>query len=135
LQICCFSCNLYFVYAVLGSQVLLFSVQFPFADLRKFIGNTGQLEYPVWPLPTPDTEFVRYFGSIRIRRRGGVEGWVGENEICEAGNALRFSTGLKFTASNSDVSFLLRCAFKRLYFDGKRLVNMKLVFALKSVLL
>jgi hypothetical protein len=73
----------------------------------------------VWPLPTPDTEFVRYFGSIRIRRRGGVEGWVGENEICEAGNALRFSTGLKFTASSSDISFLLRCAFKRLYFDGK----------------
>jgi hypothetical protein len=71
----------------------------------------------VWPFPTPDTEFVRYFGSIRIRKRGGIEGWVGESEICEAGKALRFSTGLKYTSS-SNLSILLRCAFKRLYFDG-----------------
>lgn len=98
---------------------MLFSAQFPFVDLRKFIDNTGQLEYPLWPLPTPDAEFVRYFGSIRIRKLGGVDGWVGESEICEAGNALRFSTGLKYTASSSDISILLRCAFRRLYFDGK----------------
>lgn len=77
------------------------------------------MENPIWPFPTPDTEFVRCFGSIRTRKRGGIEGWVGENVICEASNALRFNKKIKYTSRNSDYSLLLKCAFKRLYFDGK----------------
>ncbi|MEP0798201.1 hypothetical protein NDI44_27125 [Trichocoleus sp. DQ-A3] len=73
----------------------------------------------MWPLPTPDAEFVRYFGTIRRRKRGGVEGWIGESEICEADKALRFSNSLQYTTSSLNPSILLRCPFKRLYFDGK----------------
>lgn len=97
---------------------MLLSIQFPFADARRFIDDTGRLDVPGWPLPTPDSEFVRYFGSIRKRRLGGIEGWIGEDEICEADRALRFCNNLKFVDSKSVYSILLRCAFRRLYFDG-----------------
>ncbi|URD50043.1 hypothetical protein [Chroococcidiopsis sp. CCNUC1] len=97
---------------------MLISIQFPFADARKFLENTGRLDVPGWPLPTPDYEFVRCFGSIRRRRRGGIEGWIGEDEICEADKALRFCNSLKFVDSKLASSILLRCVFRRLYFDG-----------------
>lgn len=97
---------------------MLLSIQFTFADTRKFLENTGRLDVPGWPLPTPDSEFVRCFGSIRKRRRGGIEGWIGEDEVCEADRALRFCSSLRFVDSKSVSSILLRCAFRRLYFDG-----------------
>lgn len=97
---------------------MLLSIQFPFADTRRFLENTGRLDVPGWPLPTPDSEFVRCFGSIRKRRRGGIEGWIGEDEVCEADRALRFCNSLRFVDSRSVSNILLRCAFRRLYFDG-----------------
>lgn len=97
---------------------MLLSIQFPFADLREFLDDTGKLISPIWPLPTPDKEFVRHFGSIRIRKLGGIEGWIGENEICEANRALKFCRNLSFVESGLDININLRCAFRRLYFDG-----------------
>lgn len=38
---------------------MLLYIQFPFADSRKFLDNTRRLNILGWPLPTPDTEFVR----------------------------------------------------------------------------
>lgn len=97
---------------------MLLSIQFPFADARKFLEHTGRLDVPGWPLPTPDSEFVRCFGSIRMRKRGGIEGWIGEDVICEADRALRFCNSLRFVDSKSVSNILLRCGFRRLYFDG-----------------
>lgn len=97
---------------------MLVTIQFPFADSRKFLNNTGRLERPVWPLPIPDTEFVRNFGSIRVRKLGGVGSWVSENEICEAERSLRFKSDLSYFDASSKYQLLLRCAFRRLYFDG-----------------
>ena len=99
--------------------MFLFCVQFPFADMRKFIQGTGQLGVPGWPFPTPDTEFVRGFGSIRNRRGGGVSGWVGENEICSARRVMTFCQNLRLTfPGENGPSLPLRCAFRHLYFDG-----------------
>ncbi len=97
---------------------MLISIQFPFADARKFLVGTGRLSRPEWPLPVPDTEFVRSFGSIRFRKLGGIEGWIGENEVCEADHALQFCGNLSFFDPHSSFQLFLRCAFRRLYFDG-----------------
>lgn len=97
---------------------MLISIQFPLADSRRFIGeNTGLLSRPVWPSPSPDIDFVRYFGSIRTRMGGGLRGW-GENLICEADNALRFRELPSFEVSESGLIIPLRVAFRRFFFDG-----------------
>ena len=60
------------------------------ADSRPFVKDGGLRRVPRWLEPRPDEEFLRYFGMIRLRKSGGLPGWVGENEICEANQALRF---------------------------------------------
>ena len=96
---------------------MLLSIQFPFADARKFLPQTGLLEKPNWSYPTPDVEFVHFFGMVRYRRSGGVAGWVGEGKICEAPRALRFNENFHFVHPQTD--FHLECAFRRFYFDGQ----------------
>jgi len=97
---------------------MLFLFHFPLADSRKFLTNSYQLNIPFWPLPTPDVEFVRHFGMVRIRKGGGIEGWVGENEICEAYSALKFRHKLEFNDPLFDLTLRLYCPFRRFYFDG-----------------
>lgn len=97
---------------------MLISIQFPIADSRGFVSNTGRLLKPGWPLPTPDEEFVRSYGPIRIRPRGGLSGWVGENEICEASRAVRLSRSLSITSRSPAATLPLRVAFRRFYSDG-----------------
>ncbi|MDP3182569.1 MAG: hypothetical protein Q8M54_07085 [Desulfobaccales bacterium] len=108
---------------------MLFLIQFPLADSRKFLKNSYQLKVPFWPLPTPDVEFVRHFGIVRIRKGGGVEGWVGENEICEADCALKFSKRLKFLEPSFDFTLNLYCPFRRFYFDGLAVGKYEVGFA------
>lgn len=98
---------------------MLVGLQFPFADSRRFLGDyTGLLDRPAWPSPEPEYEFVRSFGSIQTRRRGGLLGWVGENEICEADRALRFDQIPTYVSVQSGLRVPLQCAFRRLFFDG-----------------
>jgi hypothetical protein len=101
----------------MGGHMLL-AIQFPFADSRKFVENSRRLLIPSWPSPTPDSEFVRYFGPVRVRRGGGINGWVGENEVCEADRALRFSDTLSFFDQDTGRRLPLHCAYRRFYFDG-----------------
>ena len=101
-----------------NQSAMLLSIQFPFADFREFVESPKKLPLPAWPLPTPDHEFVRGIGPIRIRRRGGVGGWIGEDTTCVADRALVFNNSLNFRDSKSELQLELRCAFKRLYFDG-----------------
>lgn len=97
---------------------MLLSIQYPFADTRMFLQNTHKLNVPVWPIPIVNKEFVRHFGIIRNRQRGGIGRWIGENETCEARKALRFCGNLIFIERSSNLKINLRCAFRRLYFDG-----------------
>ncbi|MBL8204338.1 MAG: hypothetical protein JNM09_08915 [Blastocatellia bacterium] len=96
---------------------MLFSIQFPLADSRGFLGGNNQvLGRPTWPAAAPDEDFVRSFGSIRRRKLGGVQGWIGEGEICEANRALRFTKIDAFR--DTELSLPLKLVFRRFYFDG-----------------
>lgn len=97
---------------------MLITLQVPLADMRGFLMDSGKLNMPTWPIPCPDREFVRHFGCIRNRKRGGIEGWIGEDTICEAENAFNFTGNLSFVNTENAKVHKLRCAFRRLYFDG-----------------
>jgi len=98
---------------------MLLSVQFPFADSRAFLnGGVKVLGRPTWPSVSPDSDFVRSFGSIRSRRLGGLSGWVGESALCEAGRALRFSKITNFKDPQAGLNIPLSLSFRRFFFDG-----------------
>jgi hypothetical protein len=98
---------------------VLFSIQFPFADSRAFLEEeTGLLSRPTWPVPSADYEFVRFFGSVRSRKNGGLKGWVGENQVCEAERALRFHKIPTFVDSESGLRIPIQVVFRRFFFEG-----------------
>jgi hypothetical protein len=67
------------------------ALQFPFVDVRPFIQTeTGRLTSPDWQSLQPDIDFVRSFGLVKRRLRGGVIEWPGEEMYCRALRALRF---------------------------------------------
>ncbi len=92
-------------------------IQFPFADIRKFILNSSRLEVPPWPLVQPDVDFVRSFGSVRLRKGGSVSVCGGENEICLARRGVRFTRSIVFKDTNTPFTLILR-SLRLLHFDG-----------------
>ncbi|WP_041468265.1 hypothetical protein [Chloroherpeton thalassium] len=119
-----FFCNL--------RDAMLLTIQFPFVDLRGFSEATGRLAKPGWPIPTPDDEFVRFSGAVRVRKRGGICGWLGENEVCEANRLIRLSYCPKIKDDHSGRQFTTRIAFRRLYFDGLAVGKFELGIATKT---
>lgn len=106
-------------------------VQFPLADSRAFLGGEGlRLPVPVWPLPEPNKEFVRAFGSIQRRRRGGIAGWIGEELYCNASHAL----GFPIDASNGRErpELVPSCSFRRLFADGGAVCRVEVGFKPRS---
>jgi hypothetical protein len=97
---------------------MLITLQFPIADSRKFINSdTKRLDKPSWLIPIPDQDFVRSFGVIRKRPRGGLSGWLSESYICEASHAIRFQ-GVKPFKDDLGNSIKFKVVFRRFYFDG-----------------
>ena len=92
------------------------SIHFPIVDTRGFYANSGRLRKPVWPIPSPDLEFVRNFGPVRVRPLGGLTGWIGKGEVCDASNALRLQNSPRLLTSTENSS--LSVPFRRFYFDG-----------------
>jgi hypothetical protein len=99
-------------------RLMLLTVQFPIIDSRCFLDDTGKLETPNWTYPVPEFDFIRGFGIIRNRKLRGIEGWIGENEICEANRVIRFKGDISLYIKNSKKRTHIYCAFRRLYFDG-----------------
>ena len=84
------------------------SVQVPIADVRRFVPvETRRLADPNWPLPRTDKDFVRAFGGVKRRRRGGVENWPGEHVYCNATHAIRCVA-----------EQIPQCMFRRFWADG-----------------
>jgi hypothetical protein len=100
---------------------MLISVQYPFADVRSFIANDGgRLPLPHWSAPDTESDFVRAFGGVAARARGGAS-MGGERYRCEARWAVRFpEPGLGPDR---------RCAFRRFYADGKVLAKFEIGIA------
>jgi hypothetical protein len=97
--------------------VIIF-LQYPITDIRRFLPEeTGKLAKPIWPSPKPYDHFVRSFGQVMRRGKGGASGWVGENEICDAHNALKLDLRVSpFSGSRGEVR--LKCAARHFFFDG-----------------
>ncbi len=67
-------------------------IQFPFADVRRIIGEakTQRLASPTWPQPEVRRQFVRNFGQVRSLHGVYNEGiWPGSDVFCDARHALR----------------------------------------------
>lgn len=82
---------------------MLIFIQFPIADARRFVSSLDRqlLTSPDWSRLRPYKDFVRHFGGIRRRARQGASGWLGENEICDASNAIKFTSLPAFTIKSS----------------------------------
>ena len=93
---------------------MLLSIQFPIADARRFLDKPERLGTPIWPHPSPDSEFIRFFGAIRNRPLGGLAGWIGEDPICKANRALLLSKNPSLIEGHKPA----HVAFRRFYFDG-----------------
>lgn len=97
--------------------IMFLVIQIPLVDLRQFIADDlGLLGRPNWPAPIANRDFVRSFGSIRRRPRGGLPGWLGESLICEANRAVRLRGILHSRDKRVDIKLFV--CFKRFYFDG-----------------
>ena len=110
---------------------MLITCQIPLADARPFlIGNTHKLAAPNWPNAIPGTEFIRSFGPVRPRRRGGDKLWSGEGVYCDASRALRLpSMSAKDSAQSSVPGNSLNCEFRRYFSDGVALSRLEVGFS------
>lgn len=112
---------------------MLLVTQIPVADFRRFLDHdTGKLRRPSWPFPVPDSEFVRSYGPIRIRPSGGVPGWGGEGEVCDAHRAIRFDRLPRFGAPTLNAPLALRIAFRRFFADGFALAKFEVGVAARK---
>lgn len=115
-------------------SLLLISVIFPIADLRRLIPNdTKPLIKPTWPKPSLG-QFTRNFGSIKTRR--GFKEWIPEEYSCDANKAIRFPNNFELKVRckkiNSNVKVCFDVMSRRLYFDGTAMAKLELCFKLKK---
>lgn len=80
---------------------------------RLLLDRADALFVPNWPTPSEDREFVRHFGAIRARRRGGLVGIPGEDRFCDSRKAVRICT-----AAHELPLAEFTLLYRRLYFDG-----------------
>lgn len=95
-------------------------LQYPFADLRSFIGeDAGRLNRPSFPIAEPGKDFIRSSGLVKYRRRGGVEEWAGEELYGDASLAFRFPNHLgKAKFGTGTVEATVGRTFRRFHSDG-----------------
>jgi len=104
---------------------MLIVLQFPLADVRSFVsGDVKRLKKPVWSDLKPGRDFVRSFGLIRTRRRGGLTGWVSEENLCIAERALRILRTEESAAFFQRPGW--RLVFRTLYVDDYASVKYEL---------
>lgn len=115
---------------------MLLTLQFPLADLRTFVpGGDGRTERPAWPAAQADVDFVRSVGGVKLRRRGGMAGWIGEDVHCDAAGCVRFAAGLPRTfkiparqRGGLPATIRAEVAFRRFYSDGLSLGKIEVGF-------
>lgn len=92
-------------------------VQLPILDVRAFLANVRRLG-PPWPFAN-DGDFIRSFGRVERRPRGGIEDWPGDEYFCDASNAVKTPSSLGYGFLRKDLTlFRPRVRFRRLYADS-----------------
>src|SRR5215813_13805831 len=98
---------------------MLISFVFPISDIRDFVeGAPNRLKLPDWPDAYPPlNKYVRAFGPVQRRPKGGAK-QIGENHVCDAHSAIRFThlSSLTFDSTSQPVYFIPR--YRRFFFDG-----------------
>lgn len=99
--------------------------QFPVTDRRLFVSNAARLALPLWPSPQPYREFIRSFGVVKPRLKGGFPGWIGENAICDAWSTFQFLP--KPTNKHAHLP-RINCIQKHFFADGVALGKFEVIF-------
>ncbi len=82
----------------------------------------------------PGRDFVRAFGGVRRRRRGGHEAWVGEEFVCSAARALRLPTRLRPTPRvESARRFAVACSFRHLLCGAGPVARIEIGVSLRPI--
>jgi urease gamma subunit len=109
--------------------------QIPIVDFRLFIDeHSGKLPSPFWPTPEVGKEFVRSFGSIKQRGKGGIKGWMLEDKLCAAKKAIRILDIPPFKESVKSEQIKLKCVARLFYFDGLAVGKFEIVFLTNRIL-
>ena len=103
---------------------MLLSIQFPFADFRRFLHrSTGFIGQPGWPSPVfriehpENAPFVKGFGAVKRRNRGGLEFW-GEDVICDDRHAIKWPSPSTYKTISGRTGISFEIAFRRWFSDG-----------------
>ncbi|MFZ2899361.1 MAG: CHAT domain-containing protein [Saprospiraceae bacterium] len=112
---------------------MLIIYQIPIFDFRRFHPGAHFLKVPIWPAPE-ERDFVRGVGSVVLRRKGGLNNWIGESKICAARRSIRFLDNPEITVDRegSTLCAKLKPAFRRFYFDGMATGKYEIGFAFNS---
>jgi hypothetical protein len=100
---------------------MLIVMQFPIADMRQFVPDEkSQLLIDRFLTLDPGQNFLRGCGPIRIRRRGGVANWAGEDQFALATRGIRFPDSLGCRTGDSATWRApgWHVAFRRVLSDG-----------------
>jgi hypothetical protein len=89
---------------------MFFTINFPLIDLRPVLKNTWKLYTPAWPTPNAYNSFIKNFGSVRERLKGGDSFWGAEDKYCNAEGILKLK--------RSSGTFNIKPVYKRFYSDG-----------------
>ncbi len=110
---------------------MFLNLQIPLADLRPFLGDadgndpTGKLPVPNWGIPDLKREFVRGFGPLSKRLRGGIQDWQGESVFCKASRAVRLVSSREAPG---------RCIFRRFMHNGPVVSRFELGYLLPALI-
>lgn len=102
--------------------------QIPITDSRSFLPDgPSRLVKPAWPIPEAEKDFLRQFGAVHKRRRGGLHEFAGEDVFCRASNAIRIrnETGIISGGDGSQLDHQ-RCIFRRFFFEGRSVGKMEI---------
>ena len=115
-----------------GSFVaMLVSVQIPLADSRGFLPDeTRRIKNPDWKNPQAGKGFVRAFGGLKPRLRGGLPEWPSEEVVCATYGAPKFIPPLCSKSLEQDGWYLDRCAFRRLLSNGRGVTRIEVGFSI-----
>lgn len=110
---------------------MLLAIQIPLADCRWFVDPGAILPKPAWPRPTLSRrrrQFVRAFGPVALRPKGGLWGWIGESVVCDARNAVKFENIPGYQSAHLPYQ-PARLAYRRFFSDGVALAKLEIGFS------